>query len=1547
MKKPNPFRPIRDCLYRSATAVAAGLLLALPASAAPGLKASHYRGSPSESLLAPIANLMALTPNATGTSTATIDFHGGTWALPGSPGGDDFSVLWDGWFDVTKDGKGVYTFGTSSDDGSVVYLDLNDDGDFADPGERIVNNNNFQGDTEATGEVDLQMNSVRMVIGYYQGGGGYDMRAAFKKGAGLGFGALNLINSSTDYFFTEDPYAALAVKLTSPENSVALMSGSTLTASANVKDPGAFTHIVTFHVTPTSPSGPTITMVDSGSPYTADFPSLADGTYEIYASVLNSNSQTAISATRTFTVAPAESTTIVLDAAGPATTYGQNVTFTATVVPAPTGGTVQFYRGSNILGSPVAVNPITGVARVSTTTLGATTHEITAEYSGYQIYESSSTVDLISHEVEKATLTVAALNMLRLPNTTNPAFLYSITGFVNGQNLGTSGVIGTPNLSTAAVLASPVGDYPITSAVGSLVADNYSFTSFVDATLTVADVADTFSVNFYSNDSDPLSQIPLGMPAGSGDWFTPGWSNFFTPFGVEGPYVVPLTSNKGSSGTFTLNDARNGGSTTENPRTTNLGNGNYSLMAALAHGTSDEGDDYKFDMVMSNIPFATYDVIFYFGSSFWNNDRTGKIVFNGAPERAFTLQAGAAYNGTFTEMVDATTLGNYIVYSGVTGSSFTAQIYGDGFNHIGPTGFQIREATPAIAGPVNDAMSTVTATPTAVVANGVSASTVKVTLRDVTGVRVPNKQVTLANTGGLTPPPALTTNAQGEANFSVSSSAVGTVVFTATVVADSLTLTDTASVEFTDPEAPVAFNVNIYADTPATGLVGVVGAPGETWNQGTTSASNLIDSTGAVASSVSVTGFPSDGYNVNAALKVFAANRNFFSKAADTTISITGLVPNTAYDLYIYALSHNEGSWGNFTDTERAAGDFVTSNTVLRSASSQFLDNGLPGVNGNAFVANGNYVVFQSIVSNNLGNISVLADAHDGLDGNPATSDGDTRLHLSGLQIRPATGMSLDYAAWRSSRYPGLGMPDADDDGDGLSNDYERIFGMNPTAPASASPYWSGFDPATGVLGYTRRVQSLINMNYKVWYSTDLLNWFVDNAALQTVDSVNNEVEFMGVSINPLLLSQPKLFVRMVATPITGYDPEPSLVNLWGSGNSITLLFSEPMNPSSAANPLNYEVLQTGGGTIAITGATLSSDGGSVTLTLASALGLNTGYTVNLDGVTSGTGQSLGTGVTRQFKTWDDNPNGIKVFILAGQSNMVGFGNVETGNGGAGGIGSLRYLAVNDASYPDYNYASLLTNPSQPTTSAFRTRSDVKVWWRDGGPNLGGTVKKGDLGPPFKGVDIDRIGPEFAFGHVIGDFYPSNNVLIVKTAWGGRSLAADYRPPSAVAARGGRVGDFFSAMIDYTRDALTNLDTEFPEWSGQGYQIVGMGWHQGFNDLINETSAAEYKDNLPDLIKDVRSVFGKPNMPFVIATKGQNPAVEMSPYTGYGPVEKAQLWVAGVPRPANVLSTDARPFWRDAAVSPVDEGYHWNHNAETYFLLGKSLGDNMVDLLTP
>jgi Carbohydrate esterase, sialic acid-specific acetylesterase/Invasin, domain 3 len=905
----------------------------------------------------------------------------------------------------------------------------------------------------------------------------------------------------------------------------------------------------------------------------------------------------------------------------------------------------------------------------------------------------------------------------------------------------------------------------------------------------------------------------------------------------------------------------------------------------------------------------------------------------------------AGYNYVLFENVVAT-LGGVISFTALGNGAGMAQDENSRRIHL--NGLQIQDAAPIIAGPVADATSTVTATPAAVVANGVSAATVKVTLRDANGVPVSNKQVTLANTGGLTPPGALTTNAQGEAGFAVSSSTPGTVVFTATVVADNLTLTDTASVEFTDPEAPVAFNVNFHAGSPATGLLGVIGGSGETWNQGTTSASNLTDTTGTVASSVNVTGLPDGQDTVNAALNVFDANRNFFGKGADTTISITGLVPDTAYDLYIYALSHNQASWGNSTDSERAAGDFVTSNTVLGNGQSQWLDNGKAGTNGDNFVANGNYIVFQSIVSNGSGNISILVDAYDGLNGTPGDGDGDCRLHINGLQIRPASGMSIDYMNWRSASYPGLGLPDEDDDGDGLNNNFEYSFGLNPTSGASASPFIETLGLGNGFFRYTRRAKSLINMDYKVWYSTDLENWSEDNAASQIVESASNGVELVGVDIDPELLGENKLFIQIRTTPITGLDSDPALINLWGSGNTITLLFSKPMNPSSGNNPHNYTVTQDGAGTLNITTAVLSPDGGSVTLTLASALGADTPYTVNLDRLTSASGQALGNNITRQFRTWDDDPNGIKVFILAGQSNMVGYGNVETGATGAGTIGSLRYLAVNDASFPQYNYASLLTNPAN-TASAFRTRSDAKVWWRDGGANLGGTVRKGDLGPPFKGADDGKIGPEFAFGQVLGDFYPANDVLLIKCAWGGKDLAQQFRPPSAVArVPGTQVGPFFSAIIDDARDVLGNLGTQFPEWSGQGYQIVGFAWHQGFNDRINTAFSNEYKNNMPDFISDIRKAFNKPNLPFVIGSTGMDiGSPQAPPYSGYSAVEKAQLWVAGVTKPANVLSSDTRPFWRDAAVSPANQGYHWNWNAESYFLIGKTLGDDMVDLLTP
>ena len=291
---------------------------------------------------------------------------------------------------------------------------------------------------------------------------------------------------------TAYPLFQLGVSLTAPTpaNGAVIPSGIPVTATADVFDPGSFTpHTVKFF-TRSLPGG-TFAQAgadDTTSPYTVDLGALAVGTYEIYATVTNSATPTpatATSATNTFTVATAQPTTTTLTAAAAPTTYGQNASFTATVSPAPTGGTVQFLDGGVALGSPVSVNTTTGVATTTnTSTLGAGTHVITAVYSGYQSYVTSTTAASISQVVEKAPLTVTAQNMVRFPNTANPTFTYQITGFTNGQTLATSGVTGTPSLTTDAVLASPVGNYVITCALGSLAASNYSFT-LVNATLNV------------------------------------------------------------------------------------------------------------------------------------------------------------------------------------------------------------------------------------------------------------------------------------------------------------------------------------------------------------------------------------------------------------------------------------------------------------------------------------------------------------------------------------------------------------------------------------------------------------------------------------------------------------------------------------------------------------------------------------------------------------------------------------------------------------------------------------------------------------------------------------------------------------------------------------------------------------------------------------------------------------------------------------------------------------------------------------------------------
>ncbi|MEY3898349.1 MAG: hypothetical protein RLZZ214_3870, partial [Verrucomicrobiota bacterium] len=127
-----------------------------------------------------------------------------------------------------------------------------------------------------------------------------------------------------------------------------------------------------------------------------------------------------------------------------------------------------------------------------------------------------------------------------------------------------------------------------------------------------------------------------------------------------------------------------------------------------------------------------------------------------------------------------------------------------------------------------------------------------------------------------------------------------------------------------------------------------------------------------------------------------------------------------------------------------------------------------------------------------------------------------------------------DFTTW-ASKWPGanLSTPGADADGDGMSNEAERLFGLDPTRGSSCRPVAASITLNTiGDFTYTRRTRTLTNSTYAIWTSTDLNTWIQDTGATQTVTSTANEVEVVSVGLNVTLLTGDKRFVQVrAATP--------------------------------------------------------------------------------------------------------------------------------------------------------------------------------------------------------------------------------------------------------------------------------------------------------------------------------------------------------------------------------------------------------------------------------
>lgn len=289
-------------------------------------------------------------------------------------------------------------------------------------------------------------------------------------------------------------------------------------------------------------------------------------------------------------------------------------------------------------------------------------------------------------------------------------------------------------------------------------------------------------------------------------------------------------------------------------------------------------------------------------------------------------------------------------------------------------------------------------------------------------------------------------------------------------------------------------------------------------------------------------------------------------------------------------------------------------------------------------------------------------------------------------------------------------------------------------------------------------------------------------------------------------------------------------------------------------------------------------------------------------------------------------PPPLKVFLLVGQSNMVGFGEIEARPDRSGGRGSLQHLVEHEATAE--RFAHLVDENGK-----WRERDDVWISFFE---------RRGPLGVGY-GARETTIGPELGFGHVVGDRW-DEPILLLKVAWGGKSVGVDFRPPSA----GGKTGPSYRDLFAEIQRVIEGLDELFPDLDRgvdyRGLELCGIGWHQGWNDRVNQALNDAYEENLSCFIRDARRELGHRNLPFVIAETGMSGRDETHPRALS--LMAAQAKVAARPEFRGTVSfVGTKDFFRPKEDSPTGQSYHWNGNAETYYLIGEGMGKAMCALV--
>ena len=289
----------------------------------------------------------------------------------------------------------------------------------------------------------------------------------------------------------------------------------------------------------------------------------------------------------------------------------------------------------------------------------------------------------------------------------------------------------------------------------------------------------------------------------------------------------------------------------------------------------------------------------------------------------------------------------------------------------------------------------------------------------------------------------------------------------------------------------------------------------------------------------------------------------------------------------------------------------------------------------------------------------------------------------------------------------------------------------------------------------------------------------------------------------------------------------------------------------------------------------------------------------------------------------------LKVFILAGQSNMQGHAKVET----------FDYIGDDPSGVP--LLARMRGADGTPRTCDHTWISYLTGEGEGNGTTAGKlTAGYGARRDPAK--SDGKIGPEFTFGLAMDAAF-DQPVLLIKTAWGGKSLFYDFRPPSAgVYPRtenditNGRnpedgSGRYYRLMIDHVKAVLSDPGKVCPGYDpAAGHEIAGFVWFQGFNDMVNrdaypplpkesgENRFAGYSTLMAGFIRDVRKDLGAPEMPFVIGVMGVGGGKANEDNLRFREAMAAPAELTGFK--GNVVAVPTAPFW-DEPLAAIQEKY--------------------------